>query len=341
MTPPLVSVLIPAFNAEEWISDTLRSAIAQDWKSKEIIVVDDGSKDRTAEIASQFESEQVRVVTQKNQGAAAARNKAFSLSKGDYIQWLDADDILAPGKISSQMNALLSAGTNRTLWSSGWGRFLHRPSQAKFNPTSLWQDLSPADWLVYKLSDNVHMQPATWLVSRELTEAAGPWDPQLAVDDDGEYFCRVLLASDGVRFVHQNGVYYRASGGSLSYIGSSTRKMEAQWLSMQLHIRYLRSLEDTERTRAACVKHLQNWLISFYPERPDLVQAARQLALDLGGKLEAPQLSWKYSWIRDVFGWDTAKHAMLFVPRCRWSLERYWDKSLSRMDSSTLAKSRN
>src|ERR1035437_3336855 len=88
---PLVSILIPAFNAQDWITDTLRSAIAQTWDRKEIIVVDDGSRDQTLAIARRFESDDVRVVTQKNQGAAAARNKAFSLSQGEYIQWLDAD----------------------------------------------------------------------------------------------------------------------------------------------------------------------------------------------------------------------------------------------------------
>ena len=87
---PLVSILIPAYNAEKLIGDTLRSAIAQTWERKEIIVVDDGSKDRTLEVASQFAAPGVRVFTQENQGAAATRNKAYSLSQGDYIQWLDA-----------------------------------------------------------------------------------------------------------------------------------------------------------------------------------------------------------------------------------------------------------
>src|SRR3954464_13410106 len=103
MTKPLVSILIPAFNAEEWIADSLRSAIAQTWPNKEIVVVDDGSKDRTAAIAREFAAQGVRVITQANQGAAAARNTAFSASTGAFIQWLDADDLLGPTKIAAQM----------------------------------------------------------------------------------------------------------------------------------------------------------------------------------------------------------------------------------------------
>ncbi len=79
---PLVSILIPAYNAEKWISDTLRSAIAQTWDRKEIIVLDDGSTDQTLAVARQFESEQLRVVSQKNQGAAATRNNALPAKQG-------------------------------------------------------------------------------------------------------------------------------------------------------------------------------------------------------------------------------------------------------------------
>jgi glycosyltransferase involved in cell wall biosynthesis len=334
---PLVSILIPAFNAQEWIADTLHSAIAQTWERKEIIVVDDGSTDQTLAIMRQYESNSLRLVAQMNQGAAAARNKAFSLSQGEYIQWLDADDLLAPNKIVRQMEALDHCPSKRTLLSSAWGYFLYRYHRAEFVPTPLWCDLSRTEWLVRKMGQNLHMQTATWLVSRELTEAAGPWNTQLLGDDDGEYFCRVLLQSDGVRFVPEAKVYYRLSGtSSLSYIGRSDRKMEAQWRSMELHISYLRSLEDSPRVRAACVKYLQNSLIHFYPERLDIVKQAERVATDMGGQLEIPRLSWKYAWIKAVFGWGLAKHAQIFLPNLKWSLVRSWDKTLFRIQSRRL-----
>ena len=335
---PLVSILIPAYNSREWIADTLRSAIAQTWPNKEIIVVDDGSTDQTLAIARQFESDTVHVFTQKNQGAAATRNTAFSLSHGDYIQWLDADDLLAPDKISKQLDALGESANKRTLLSGSWGQFIYRHRRTKFIPSALWCDLSPAEWLVRKMSQNVYMQTASWLVSRELFEAAGQWDTRLLGDDDGEYFCRVLLACDGVRFVPESKIYYRASGpGSLSYVGRSDKKREAQWCSMKLHIGYLRSLEDSERARAACVTYLQNWLIFFYPERMDLVQQMEQMARDLGGQLKAPYLSWKYSWIRAIFGWHAARRSQLTLQGMKASMARRWDNTLFRLERRKLA----
>ena len=336
---PLVSILIPAFDAQEWIADTIKSAVRQTWPRKEIIVVDDGSRDHTLAIARQFASKEVSVVTQANQGAAAARNQAFSVCQGDYIQWLDADDLLASDKIARQMEALEHSANKRMLLSSAWGRFMYRPHRANFVPTALWCDLSPLEWLLRKMGQGVFMQTATWLVSRELTEAAGPWNTQLLGDDDGEYFCRVLLGSNGTRFIPEARVLFRMTGvNRLSYIGRSERKMEAQFVSMQLHIGYIRSLEDTERVRTACVKYLQHCLPSFYPERLDIVKQLEQLAATLGGRLEVPPpLSWKYAWIQKGFGWPLAKRAKLLMPRCRWSLIRSWDKAVSRFDNRTLA----
>ena len=330
---PLVSILIPAFNAEPWLGDAIRSAITQTWPRKEIVVVNDGSTDRTLDVARQFERSGVRVASQANQGAAAARNHALSLSHGDYIQWLDADDILDSTKIARQMAVLADRGSPMTLASCAWGTFLSRRHRARFVPTSLWCDLSPVDWLLRKMNDGVFMQTAAWLVSRPLTEAAGPWDTRLLTDDDGEYFCRVLLRSDGVRHVPDAKVYYRATGpGRLSYVGRDQRKVEMMFLSIELHINYVLAVENTERVRAACVRYLQNHLVNFYPGQPDILARAQRLAGLLGGKLEGPSFEPKYAWIDRVAGPHVAKSAQLFFPRARWAVARPWDEALSRID---------
>jgi len=326
---PLVSILIPAFNAEQWIGDCLRCAVSQTWPHKEIIVVDDGSKDQTLAIAKHFESTFLKVCTQENQGAAATRNNAFAMCQGDYVQWLDADDLMSPGKTETQMEIVERYKNNRLLISSAWGLFMHRPYRAHFTPSPLWQDLTPVEWLMRKMENNIYMQTATWLVSRKLAETAGPWDTRLLGDDDGEFFCRVLLASEGTRFVPEAKVYYRQAGaGSLSYIGFSNRKLEAQWISMKLHIKYLCSLQDDERARAACVTYMQNWMSCFYPERLDIYREAEELAKSLGGELKVPRLSWKYSWIDSLAGRSKAKQAQVFLPRIKWSLIQSWDRAL-------------
>jgi glycosyltransferase involved in cell wall biosynthesis len=328
---PLVSILITAYNAENTIAYTLESAVAQTWQRKEIIVVDDGSTDRTAEVVRQFKD--VKLVSTENQGLSGAQNNAFPLSQGDYIQYLDADDLLAPEKIERQLAALQESDSRRVLFSSAWAPFYYRIRCARFVHNSLCQDLSPVEWLVRKMGENLHMQNATWLVSRELAKAAGPWDTRLHFDQDGEYFCRVLLASEGTRFVPGTGIYYRASGAnSVSYVGNSDKKKDSVLLSIKLHIQYLRSLEESERVRRACLAYIQTWYRSFYPERSDLVQEAQQLAAMLGGRLEIPKLSWNYTWIQKLFGLIVAKRATLFYNQWKTSLLTSWDKALFELE---------
>ena len=338
---PLVSILIPAHNSEDSIGDTLRSALGQTWLNTEIIVVDDGSTDRTAEVVRRFEGDGVRLVLQRTQGASAARNKAFSLSHGDYIQWLDADDLLSPDKIATQVNWLSTHGSKRTLVSCAWGKFLYRYYRAKFVPTALWCNLSPVEWLLRKMGQNIYMQTGSWLVSRELTEAVGPWDTRLTVDDDGEYFSRAIMASDGVQFVPEGKVYYRGPGfRSLSHIGESVTRRESQWLSMQLHVKYIRSLEDSERVRAACVRYLRESLIHFYPEQGEIVEQARELAKELGQDLGSPKLSWKYRWIDALFGFEAAKNTQLRGLDVKWWVKKNLDKAVFLMEGAKSAQAR-
>lgn len=341
MKEPLVSILTPAYNAEKWIADAITSALRQIWPRKEIIVVDDGSTDRTLTIASKFSKEGVKVVSQQNRGASAARNHAYSLCRGDYIQWLDADDVLAPDKVSRQMEFAETANNPQLLLSSEWGRFLYRTKRAVFIPTPLWEDLEPLEWLLRKMTLNVWMQPGTWLTSRELTEAAGPWDERLSFDDDGEYFCRVISKSQGVAFVRGAKTYYRATGPeSLSSVDYSNRKLESAWLSIRMHIQYLRQLEISERTRNAAISFLQTWITMFDPYRTDIIEQMQQTAAAMGGRIGSlnrcldlvEPLRWKFAWMKRVFGHRVAHWAQKALPRFKHSViesaVRFWDRTL-------------
>ncbi len=330
---PLVSILIPAYNAADWITYTLQSAIAQTWPRKEIIVVDDGSSDRTAEVARRLASKEVSIVSTSNNGLSAAVNQAYKLCQGDYIQELDSDDILAPDKIEKQISALRESDSKRILLSSPWAYFHYRTRRAQFMRNSLWQDLSPVEWLLRKMQENLHMQNATWLVSRELAEQAGPWDTSLQYDQDGEYFCRVLLASEGTRFVPEARVFYRASGSNRISFGNSDTKKNSLLRSLKLHIQYIRSLEESERVRMACLTYLQAWYEHFYPHRPDLMVELRNLATELGGDMQVPKLRWKYAWMKPIVGWKVAKWAQRAMPETKAAVIRNWDKAMFEFES--------
>jgi glycosyltransferase involved in cell wall biosynthesis len=100
---PLVSILIPCFNAERWIARSIESALVQTWPEKEIIVVDDGSTDRSLEVIRQFQG-RIHWETGPNRGGNAARNRLLELARGEWLQYLDADDYLLPGKLQQQLD---------------------------------------------------------------------------------------------------------------------------------------------------------------------------------------------------------------------------------------------
>jgi len=104
----LVSTLIPCYNADQWIGEAIDSALGQSYSPHEVIVVDDGSTDRSLEIISSF-SKRIRWETGPNRGGNSARNRLLELSRGDWLQYLDADDYLQGDKIAHQMKFLASS----------------------------------------------------------------------------------------------------------------------------------------------------------------------------------------------------------------------------------------
>ena len=108
MNDPKVSILIPLYNSEEYIAETIDSCLNQTYDNIEIIIVDDGSTDSGLNIVREYENKHknIKVEAQKNSGAPVARNRAFILSTGEYIQYIDADDLLHPDKIRLQMEVL-------------------------------------------------------------------------------------------------------------------------------------------------------------------------------------------------------------------------------------------
>jgi glycosyltransferase involved in cell wall biosynthesis len=324
---PLVSILIPAYNSEKWIKSTIHSALNQTYENKEIIIVDDGSNDNTLSIAKQFESNCLKVVSQNNQGASAARNRALSISQGDFIQWLDSEDLINSDKIEKQLAIFDYSPPEKTLLSSPAGFFYHRPSKAKFIPNTLWQDLSSLDWLITKFSDpKAQIYLHAWLVSRKLTELADDWDERLSLNDDGEYFCRIVAASDFIKFIGDVKCYYRIGNFSSISNRKSETALRSEILSINLCVDHLLKLENSEVTRKASISYLQNLLSTISTEMSYLVEDTKNRIIKLGGSIPPPSESRKYIFIKKILGLRIANS----IKKWLWDIERLVRKECDR-----------
>jgi glycosyltransferase involved in cell wall biosynthesis len=302
-----VSIIIPAFNSQKFIREAIQSAVDQTYVEKEIIVVDDGSSDDTRKIAQAFESKGVRVFTQENKGAAAARNRGFRESTGRYIQFLDADDLLSPSKLEEQIQ-LVDLYGDEHMYTGKWGIFYNHPNQAVFRSTDLWRDFdSPVNWLITAWTKQIWMHPSAWLTPRRLIEKAGAWNESLSLHDDGEFFCRVLLQSQGVRFCDRAESFYRKGiKNSLSSIFSQ-RAIESYYTICVLYEKHLLRVTDSPKTRRACAANFMSFYYDQYPGNATLREKAMDAAKRLGGSDVAPNGTALFHLVRRLAGWRMAK----------------------------------
>ncbi|MEO0559479.1 MAG: glycosyltransferase family A protein [Bacteroidota bacterium] len=307
MTSPLVSVLVTAYNAEPWIADTLASVRAQSYANLELVVVDDGSTDRTLEIASSFEHPRCTVIAQENQGACAARNRALSEASGDFIQYLDADDLLAPEKIEIQVQRLLQE-PNGTVASGPWVRFYDAsPPPDRPAPNRDWHDYTPAsDWLLDSWAQNGMFASFAWLTPRSVIEAAGPWNERIKRNQDGEFFARVLLNAHSIAFCGGAWGFYRSGiAGSVSARRGASLATSL-FDTTELCVQHLGALGDTPDVRAAQAACWEQFMFEAYPLSRSLAREAEARANALGGGGRQPDGGRLFRLLRDTIGWKAA-----------------------------------
>ncbi len=324
----LVSILIPAYNAQKWIRQTMESALNQSWPLKEIIVVDDGSTDKTPQILKSLESRIVKVVRQENRGGPAARNMALLHAQGDFIQWLDHDDLLDQDKILNQLQSERYDGDPATLLSGSFAEFYFSRVRARFRSTALWRDLEPIDYFRIKFEQNTWIHPSVWLVSRRLTEAAGPWSEVKSPYDDGEYFCRVVAASRKIVFVSEAQSYWRVGNVKSMNRNRSEEAIEAMYATTLMSIAHFRAMEDSQRTRMACVQCLQDTFNALGPNCLAVQEKARRFAQELGGRVSLQPLRPRYRLIERALGSKIAGVMQEAIPAMREGVLKGWDKLL-------------
>jgi glycosyltransferase involved in cell wall biosynthesis len=210
---PRVSVIIPCYNAERYVCATIETVFAQGEPDIEIIVVDDGSKDRSVELVrAAFPT--VRVVEQPNQGVAAARNHGLRLATGEWIAFLDADDIWLPGKLaaqSAQLDAAPGCRMNYTAWKV-WPNDAPRPDpaclaelQSIAGDAARWQ--GPSGWIYPDLLLDCVVWTSTVLAHRSLFDEIGAFDTTLRIGEDYDLWLRASRATQILRVAHPYALY--------------------------------------------------------------------------------------------------------------------------------------
>lgn len=307
MSTPLVSVVIPCKNAATWLGQAIDSCLAQSWPRVEIIVVDDDSSDASPAIARSYADCGVTALKSARPGASAARNEGLAQAKGDFIQFLDADDLIDRDKIAAQM-ARLAAAPARSIASAAWTRFADDASKAGLTPEPVCADLTGPNFLISSWLGGGMMPSFAWLAPRAVIDAAGQWDETLSLLDDGEYFCRVALASAGILFCGQARGYYRTGTATLSS-RRDRAALESAFRSIELSCNALVAYCGvTQAVKQACATHWQRFIYDVYPLAPDLVARAEAHVTSFGGSELEPGGGHAFKIISYCLGWKAARH---------------------------------
>lgn len=223
-TTPKVSVIIPAYNAADFLAETIASVQQQTVQDWELLIVDDGSCDPTAEIAQahQHKDSRIQLIRQGNQGVSAARNRGVTESQGEIIAFLDADDQWLPTKLrthldhfQSQPNVGVSFAQVEILTQTG--------ASTGQRSTSRLTGLKPEDFL----SENPTTTTSNWVIRRAVWEAVGGFCPTMSYSEDLEWLLRVMCTQDWqIEGIPQVLTRYRTSSGGLS---ADLYRMEAGW----------------------------------------------------------------------------------------------------------------
>jgi glycosyltransferase involved in cell wall biosynthesis len=200
-----ISVVIPCFNAEQYITAAVRSVLAQDWPNLEIVVVDDGSSDRSAELVRDT-FPVVTLLRQANQGVAAARNNGITRAQGDWIAFLDADDIWLPGKLHAQwemLSATPSARMSYTAWQVWTSTEPTPPSEylaallSQSGDTERWSGAT--GWVYPQLLLDCVVWTSTVLAHRSVFAEVGQFEPTLRIGEDYDLWLRASRVTQILR----------------------------------------------------------------------------------------------------------------------------------------------
>lgn len=308
---PKVSVILPCFNSINYIKETLDSVFNQSYSHLEIIVIDDGSTDGSYEYLMGLKNDNLTVKKNPKKGACAARNFGFKLSTGDFIQFLDADDLLSLDKIEKQV--LLLQQDSDKIAVCGTKNFFDSPEVgAVIDLDFLYSTNSPAAFLLnlYGAKGILGMiQTNAWLTPRNSILKAGLWNETLLKDQDGEFFCRVVMASSGVLYEPNVINFYRQHiGGKNISSGKQRINVQSQLDALVSKENNLSIVKDTVEFKKAMALQYKFIAIEAWPEFKDISALTLQKSKDYGGSDYVPVLGGEIiELMKSLLGWKAAK----------------------------------
>lgn len=304
---PRISVIMPAYNAEKYIEESVGSVLSQNYPNFELIIVNDGSTDRTLEVLAQFTDPRIRVFSQENKGQSIAMNFGIRQSSGEFIKFLDADDLINSDHLLSQYNAIKDAPN--CIASCRWAYFTGSYEHVNFLKEKTHKNyVNPVDWIYDSLTyDKGMMGGWMWLIPRQVLEKAGYWDERLSLNNDFDFSIRVLLSSSGIHFASGAKFYYR-KGVSNALSGTFSEKaFESAYLTTCLGRDHLLKREDTPRVRKLLADRFQGWVYIMYSSYAEMAEKAQAAADALGGSALKPSGGLLFRTLNTFLPWKTIR----------------------------------
>ncbi|MGE4194370.1 MAG: glycosyltransferase family 2 protein [Pseudodesulfovibrio sp.] len=212
---PAVSVVMPAYNSQDFLEESVGSVLAQDFGDWELIIVNDGSTDRTPEICASFSDDRIHCLHKPNGGVSSARNSGLALAKADIVCFLDADDLYSTDALSRYFEAF--AVTPEPVMAYGEGRvLLHQEGELLEKGTSATRSRPRGDALEAFLFHNPVTTPGCMAAKRQAVEAAGGFDESLRFGEDWEFYTRLVALGPVVYLPGKEMVIYRMHSSSVA-----------------------------------------------------------------------------------------------------------------------------
>ena len=219
----LVSIIIPNYNREDLVVETVQNMLDQDYPNKEIIVVDDGSTDNSIHRLQKF-GESITVLTQKNQGPGAARNHGLSKAKGNFIQLMDSDDLASKNKISSQVKSLKEKSADAVY--SPWAKFDIQGKSLKLEGAVLQSKPLPPSDLIYALLNDWSTLLQIFLFRKDFLDKVGALRTDVNYLEDIEYIVRIILNDAKIVYAEDPITLYR--NDSLNKLSNACESVVSQ-----------------------------------------------------------------------------------------------------------------